>query len=822
MAETYGEGKVKYSKITPRLTDLYPPWTEIRKNKEAIGHQFLNSFGIELEDAEGFLTSALSDQSIGTADLGQIYQIYKVSIASRIDDGVIIDKVFYNETEIEKVNSLRDFYSNNEDGTHKDVAIFDFSRSLCYTRKEYPSITIRIDGEDFIYSDITIHHVWNVFDEFALFFDIRRRRYDNELESNESLKERILNVFKFPANSTKVGLANGIGQALGLHITQIWDAGVLELVLSNQSFVPESIKIESTPVHESQISEGKLISQVETFFRDDFEYELSNVKIQNGIASLVPGSRRGYFITPVIDPGNIDYWTDVITDADEGIQIDILPYDYAERLNPVESIIHTFLVDQSGIKVLEDPITIPIRLRVSFTRAGVNSPSPKIKSIKLKYTPAEARVYYIYGVKLDAMHDEDFRKTLFNNEGFPKEEMKRYVQELSEVSPILWDRFRWDEAYWDVVDENLMGLEVLPHKWDPKIGEFANKYFQVGIGFDRDLFVSSSRNKDDWTLDLHNGYYYIGSEKDEHYLFSSPEVVTASNTLSIDISIPKQGSPIIVKGDSKYLKRVSFLNDNYQYSLSNTELHSYTPEGKYYLSYSNPRDITIENFTGIVKIFEEAENLVGVDEEIILNDPVKITYSIEDSFMVEIQEDKAVIHLVEEYDEVTVIYESQDETAYYSDDTINLDPLKNHIKQGFVYLTDTKHQPKDMMITATPDIVLGDGFCVSTILVDVLDNWNNPVLDHTPIFVFTDSQGKELSTPSGLGSINLVGQQYNRYIFRYETPDIVNSISDEGVVSKDTFDAHIGFKLFDDDSNLICRGWEGNDPLLHFVTIKVR
>jgi hypothetical protein len=52
-------------------------------------------------------------------------------------------------------------------------------------------------------------------------------------------------------------------------------------------------------------------------------------------------------------------------------------------------------------------------------------------------------------------------------------------------------------------------------------------------------------------------------------------------------------------------------------------------------------------------------------------------------------------------------------------------------------------------------LIKADGIEVSTIVVDVVDRWGNPVLNH-PVS----------ATASG-GSIVSSGSYYNRYIFRY-------------------------------------------------------
>jgi hypothetical protein len=65
--------------------------------------------------------------------------------------------------------------------------------------------------------EYSLHHIWNAFDEFGLLLGIGRL-YG---ERNTAFKERILDVFRKPGNSTKQGLNNAISRELGLNSNEV-------------------------------------------------------------------------------------------------------------------------------------------------------------------------------------------------------------------------------------------------------------------------------------------------------------------------------------------------------------------------------------------------------------------------------------------------------------------------------------------------------------------------------------------------------------------------------------------------------------------------
>src|SRR5690606_26483289 len=125
------------------------------------------------------------------------------------------------------------------------IYIIDYNENIIYFKENYDFVVI--DGKS--YENLLPHHVWNVFDEFALLLNLRRR----ELETNEELKERILDVFRFPGNATKIGLIRAIGRELGLVKKLSWPDGEDFFVINDPDIIPETIIINGSVPFPGQI-----------------------------------------------------------------------------------------------------------------------------------------------------------------------------------------------------------------------------------------------------------------------------------------------------------------------------------------------------------------------------------------------------------------------------------------------------------------------------------------------------------------------------------------------------------------------------------------
>jgi hypothetical protein len=189
---------------TKKLLAGLPQWMKMRNDDSSVGAQFLNVFGLEFKDIEEYLDESLNNGFISTTDISQIDWIYKVANLP-INNSTTI-KIYGDGVELDDAHNLEDFY-----GEEKNLYMTDPLAGTIYFRNKYNSCNIVINQVNFEVTQIE-HHVWNAFDEFALLLGLSR----NFLEDNKHLRDRIIDVFKRPANSSTKGLKNGIGRDLNI------------------------------------------------------------------------------------------------------------------------------------------------------------------------------------------------------------------------------------------------------------------------------------------------------------------------------------------------------------------------------------------------------------------------------------------------------------------------------------------------------------------------------------------------------------------------------------------------------------------------------
>lgn len=199
-----------YSTYTKRMAQDFPEWSYVYKNKNSNGQRFLNFFGIEFEELEEHMSWIRDQKYIGTADITQIDWLYLYTDTTKKLD--VTDNVYYmdgqTKKEIQVFETVQEFsFSSKNDGV-----IFDYEKGLIYSQYEYDKIIVeKSDGESF---ELTprLHQVWNIYDEFGLLLGVKRIFG----EKNYRFIERILDVFRYPSNTSEMGLTHGIARDLGL------------------------------------------------------------------------------------------------------------------------------------------------------------------------------------------------------------------------------------------------------------------------------------------------------------------------------------------------------------------------------------------------------------------------------------------------------------------------------------------------------------------------------------------------------------------------------------------------------------------------------
>ena len=222
------------------------------------------------------------------------------------------------------------------------------------------------------------------------------------------------------------------------------------------------------------------------------------------------------------------------------------------------------------------------------------------------------------------------------------------------------------------------------------------------------------------------------NQTQEYYLYATPEKVSltnikANNTYIIN-DVPQQFSPVIIHNGDTYLQRVFFKDENNNLTLINKETLQINNDKCIYLTYTNIKDLQIkynEKEIEPVKI-TDSKILLDVGNESIGN-YVDVTYTIKDSFILEIKDNRSYLKFSDDYDEVNVIYEANKISPFYIADEINLNPYINDFDEGFIFISNKQGKFKNFEITVSPTKLLAKKRQFASIKIKVLDSFNNPI-----------------------------------------------------------------------------------------------
>lgn len=240
-----------YSEKTKEMFKLIPGWMKMARDKESIGQQFMNFFGLQFEDIEEILDDMLDNRFLISTELSQPDIIYKFDLpAVYIPEAQLIVKGA-GKTLTEQ-DTLKDFYNNS------DSYIIDYDKLIAYCSDSYDTnenpgqieVIIKNKGRELYNNIITLelHHVWNSLDEFGLLLDLPRIRG----ERNSEYQKRLLDVFRYPANSTKTGLTFGIARELGLIRHEEWQDDTKPFTIDRPQILANTIKIDGKDIKDDQ------------------------------------------------------------------------------------------------------------------------------------------------------------------------------------------------------------------------------------------------------------------------------------------------------------------------------------------------------------------------------------------------------------------------------------------------------------------------------------------------------------------------------------------------------------------------------------------
>ena len=188
------------------MKKCFPRWSDIRKRTtKSIGGKLLRSYAKEFDNIQlaiedyqkaFFLINYFGNES-------DIVDYLYVAFVGEHDNIEVVS------VDCEITQSVSEFYSNLDSMSLIQSGYIFMHESLLGDDTE--NVIYSVD--DYTYKvKLTKIHIWNVFDEFALFAGIKR--YGDKYETNKELAERTYAVFKNFPNPTDTGIKQAIKNAV--------------------------------------------------------------------------------------------------------------------------------------------------------------------------------------------------------------------------------------------------------------------------------------------------------------------------------------------------------------------------------------------------------------------------------------------------------------------------------------------------------------------------------------------------------------------------------------------------------------------------------
>lgn len=138
--------------------------------------------------------------------------------------------------------------------------------------------------------------------------------------------------------------------------------------------------------------------------------------------------------------------------------------------------------DTSSDLVLKDTMIIINKIKIDGDNNLLleNVYTNKEGHIVIKGNPnykKDIEVSYTTGIEMHQLHNKDddkLQSELYNVDDTATDLLKKYFDKIHSISPVIWDRFIWDKAYWNANDEDIGGMAFIPNLVDSKIDGFEN------------------------------------------------------------------------------------------------------------------------------------------------------------------------------------------------------------------------------------------------------------------------------------------------------------------------------------------------------------
>lgn len=243
---------MELGKFTERIREKLPLWFSMKhEREESQGLKFLNVFGLQLDDIYNVMRYGFEQSRINSIDSEFSDVLYRAILPTNFNiesikeikgDNIVLNKI----DDIYSFLNMKERYGTNYSSQYYDDGYYiDIENNIIYFNKGY-GIKNLLHGEVSItYGnttstiETTIHHVWNFFDDLGALVGCIRLIG----EKNEQFKDRILNVFKYPQNSTKAGIINALSNEIGFRETVIWTDPRVDYTIDRSMTLVDTIYI---------------------------------------------------------------------------------------------------------------------------------------------------------------------------------------------------------------------------------------------------------------------------------------------------------------------------------------------------------------------------------------------------------------------------------------------------------------------------------------------------------------------------------------------------------------------------------------------------
>lgn len=228
-----------YSPYTKVLAEAFPTWSHLHKDKNSNGQRFLNFFGMEMEELKEHFDWINRQHFIGKVDITQVDWVYAYVNKGPIPNNSVPYMQGVNKKiPVKVLEGVKDFDYN----TANEGVLIDYDKGLVYTQYEYNTLYIDLEDGTSIALEKRLHQIWNTFDEFGTLLGVTRHFG----EKNYRFIERILDVFRYPSNTSDIGLTHGIARDLDMiqrwrkdshneDIELLWQDDTHPLLIRNKS-----------------------------------------------------------------------------------------------------------------------------------------------------------------------------------------------------------------------------------------------------------------------------------------------------------------------------------------------------------------------------------------------------------------------------------------------------------------------------------------------------------------------------------------------------------------------------------------------------------